>query len=294
MTRRPSSRSASEHLFPTPAPTLKSISFRKGGTATIAARTMDVQITLGITAVSAKTATTTFATNLGASPKIVLPYTNVSLPALSVNGTPNPMGWFFPFTTPFTYLIPTGNLCYEIRYKNSTTGGSFDAASGTGATQGALIGTGCTATGQTQPAAIGTRTMTLSSGAFRNQLDRAAASAPAAWLFGDTASHILLPGACSAIETLPIVTINGATNTSGTWDATLTAGSLYMIPPFTLYTQFVFLDAGLAYGVGVSNCSPMTFPINSVTRFWASGSDTALTGSKDGGFAYGLVTGFDV
>jgi hypothetical protein len=61
---------------------------------------------------------------------------------------------------------------------------------------GTIFGTGCVATGQTSPAAISGRSVSSSAShsSWGNSLVRAAASAPAALLLGDTAQHIVLPG----------------------------------------------------------------------------------------------------
>jgi hypothetical protein len=105
----------------------------------------------------------------------------------------------------------------------------------------------------------------------------------------------VLPGFCSALETLPILTINGATDANGGWTATVTTvGPMYYFPRVTIYAQYAFLDAGLPNGVGVSNCSPITFPPSTLARIYATGSDTATTGSREANYPYGLVTGFDI
>src|SRR5262245_3442900 len=102
--------------------TIKGLSFRKDGTnaASVAARLLDPQSTCSGTTASAATATTTFAANHGASPTVVLPYTSFNLTTLNQISVPNPQGWFFPFATPFSYVVPSGNLCWELRFKNST------------------------------------------------------------------------------------------------------------------------------------------------------------------------------
>lgn len=287
-------------VFPTPVAVIKAISFRIPNGGSLTARTVDAQVTMGTTTVSARTASTTFATNLGSSPVIVLPYTNLSLPAVSHVSNPNPQSWFFPFTAPYTYVIPTGNLCYELRMKNlSATGGSFDAISGTSARLETLIGTGCTASGQTSAATIGARSVAMSTGAFVNRLDRGAAAAPALMILGDKAQQIVLPGFCSALETLPLATLGGTTDATGSWNVNLSLGSLYYFPRVTIYTQFAWIDAGLPNGLGLSTCSPVSFPPPTQARIYfapsgtGQGNETATTGSRELTYPYGLVMGFD-
>jgi hypothetical protein len=288
-------------VFPTPVVPIRSISFRIPNGGSLAARTLDAQVTMGVTPVSAATATTTFASNLGPNPQVVLPYTTLNMPQVSSTSNPNPQSWFFPFQTPFVYPIPTGNLCYELRLRNlSATGGSLDTVSGTSSRLDPLLGTGCTATGQTSPAGIGTRSLNMSTGAWINRLDRGAASASAAMVIGTTAQQLMLPGMCSSLETLPLLSVTGTTDATGTWNHTLTFGRLYGFPRVTLYAQFAWLDAGLPYGFGVSNCSPASTPPPTQTRIWfgpsnsGQGNENATSGSRETGYQYALVMGFGV
>src|SRR5262249_4796529 len=110
-------------VFPVPVVIIKGLSFRKDGaiTSSIVGRAMDVQITIGSTPTTPATASTTFAAILGSSPIVVLNYTNISLPPLNPVGSPNPQGWYFPFASPYVYVIALGNLCWEMRIKNSTS-----------------------------------------------------------------------------------------------------------------------------------------------------------------------------
>jgi len=282
---------------------INSINVRKdsGLTSSIAGRTADVQLTLGITTVSAELATGVFATNLGGSPQVVLPYTNVNLPALSNVSVPNPIGWSYPFMTPFTYSSTAGNLCWEMRFTNATSSASapMDAVSRSSAILLPNVGTGCIATGQATAAAVGLRSLSMSTGAWRNRLDRGAASAPAVQLVGIGHSPIPLPGFCSNLEFLPLVTLAGGTDAAGQWDNTVTFGSLLGTPTVDLLAQFAWIDGGLPNALGLSDASRVTLPANSirnVSRIWfgASGSglgnETALNGSI--GLRYGLVTIF--
>ena len=43
---------------------------------------------------------------------------------------------------------------------------------------------------------------------------------------GDTPQHIVLPGFCSALETLPLIAINGATDPTGSWNVQFTTPHL--------------------------------------------------------------------
>jgi hypothetical protein len=294
-------------VFPAPVAIIKGLSFRKdAGVTTIPSpRTMDVQITIGTTPVTAVAASTTFAANFGPTQLVVLPYTNVSLPMLNQVSSPNPQGWFFPFTVPFPCVLTSGNLCWEMRFKNCSTGASApcDAVQSMAPPPtivGALRGIGCTVTGQTAPSTIGLRSLALATGQYVNRLDRGPVSAAAAMVMGAQAQTLTLPGLCGALETVPLISFPGTTDAAGSWTNSLTFGSLVNLPPATIYAQFAFADAGLQYGFGLSDCSPITIAppgLGGIARIWygsgaVQGNENALTGSRET-YPYGLVTGFD-
>ncbi|MBK8980136.1 MAG: hypothetical protein IPM29_29905 [Planctomycetes bacterium] len=282
---------------------LQSIGFRKDGLVSTvpAARSIDVQFTFGATTVSPSAASSTFATNLGPTPQVALPYTTVNLPSLPQTSLPNPLGWQFPLTNPFPYATQMGNLCWELRFLNNTSTASspLDAVSTTGVALYPNAGQGCVATGLTAASTISTRSLSMTTGAWRNVLSNAPASTPAVMWVGFVPTQITLPGLCSSLEFLPVADASGATDTSGRWDLTLTFGSLVGLPGFPLYAQFGWVDPGLTYGVGLSNASHFELPrasANSATRIYnapsqgGAGNETALTGSV--GSLYSLVTIF--
>ncbi|MEZ5963989.1 MAG: hypothetical protein R3F56_09115 [Planctomycetota bacterium] len=286
-----------------PVAVINSINLRKDGlvSSTVAGRAADFEFTLGVTTVSAITATGVFATNLGSAPQVVLPYTNINLPALANASVPNPIGWTFPFTVPFTYTPSSGNLCWEMRFTNATvnTNAAMDAVSRLNAETLSNVGAGCIATGQTSAAAIGLRSLSMTTGAWRNRLDRAAVSAPAVQLVGVGQTTIPLPGFCSNLEALPLVTVAGGTDATGQWDNTITFGSLLGVATLDIVAQFAWIDGGLANGLGLSDASLIRLPANSirnVSRIYNApsngglGNETALTGSL--GVRYGFVTTF--
>lgn len=289
--------------FGGPVATLNSINFRKDGTlsSSVPAKTFDLQITLGQTPVTAATYTTAFATNLGPTPQVVLPYTTVSLPSLTNSSVPNPIGWNIPFTAPFTYISAVGNLCWEFRLMNGAAGSApMDSVSRTSSTTLPNLGTGCIATGQTLAAAIGLKSLSMSTGAWRNRLDRGMASAPAVQLIGFAPTPLPLPGFCSQLEFFPVTSITGTTGATGTWDSTLTFGSLLDAPALDILAQFAWIDGGLPNGVGLSNATQLRIPADSIRnscRVYASPSGggagnelaTVATGSSA---RIGLVTIF--
>jgi hypothetical protein len=291
-------------VFPAPVAVIRAISFRPSINGNLPARVADAQVTLGNTTTTAATASTTFALNLGGNPVVALPYTSVNLPAVTGRGGLNPQAWFFPFQAPFVYVIPQGNLCWELRLKNSSSMAisatdALDRAPA-GANFMPLLGSGCTATGQTQPATIGDRSLALGTGTLVHRLDGGCATSPAALVLGGARQVLQLPGMCGALQTAPLVALNGTTGAAGGWNHVLVLGDLTGMPRGTVYAQFVWADAGLPYGLGVSPCSPVTLPGAStfgLARIYfgnngtGQGNETATTGNADR--SYGLAVGFD-
>lgn len=79
-------------------------------------------------------------------------------------------------------------------------------------------------------------------------------------VIGATQQTLTLPGLCTALETVPLVSLSGTTDALGSWNLSLTLGNLSAFPRGTVFTQFAFADAGQPYGFGLSNCSPVTLP----------------------------------
>jgi hypothetical protein len=288
-------------VFPSqPLAFIRGLSFRNSGP--VQGRTLDAQIALGVTSVSARTVSTVFATNLGAAPTVVLPYLTINLPAMTSTATPPPQGWTFRFSTPFPYVIGNGNLCWEMRFKNSTIGpgGMFDIASGATVIFDPLIGAGCKATGQGWPATFGGRQLDMQTGSYLHWLAYGGIRAPAALFLGDTATHIAIPGFCTALETMPLATVPGITDSGGSWVVTFTLGNLFWHPSVMVYGQFAWIDAGLQNGVGLSDCAPLMIPQSSAARVWfgnlasGQGNELALSGNRSETYPLCLVTGFEI
>lgn len=291
-----------QNVFGSSFAVITSINFRKDNTSSAApGRTMDAQISLGVTSISATSATSTFATNIGPTPQIVLPYTTVNLPTLSNVGAPNPIGWSFPFQAPFAYATPAGNLCWELRFTNASSN-AFMATDAVGRLNSIVspnVGTGCIASGQSSAASIGLKSLSMSSGAWRNRLDRGAMNAPVVQLIGIGQATIPLPGFCSDLQFLPIADLQNVTDATGQWDSTFTFGNLYDTPTVDILAQFAWVDLGLPNGVGLSDASLIALPADSIrnlSRIYFApyqgglGNETGTSGS--GNTRYGLVTIF--
>lgn len=272
--------------------------FRPAKSYSMTARSFEVQITLSVTNVTAASMSTTFASNLGASTSVVLPYTKMSLPAGAGNGSnPNAPLWKFPFKNIFIYSAASGNLCWDWRQRNSTstTNTFFDYTSlnPTNATL-ASVGTGCTATGQTSPA---TSNITPSGSNLVAGLANGRASSPAFAVLG--LSRLPTPLWCGTLHVVPAIILGGVTDSSGTWNAaTFPSSTLSFAPYREVFMQYAFGDAGLTGGVGLSNYAVGGPPANGkkyIARLWnvstSSGAETATTGSKA---LNGLVTMFTI
>ena len=283
---------------------MTALSLRKdGGGSPTTARTMDLQLIVNTTTVSAATATNTFATNLGASPTMVLPFTNVNIPSLVHMTSPNPPGIIVPFNQPYVYVpVPGMHFVWEWRHVNASSNATMalDAVSGTQVTQGAE-GAGCLVPGLAKPAAITTKSLTLASGALRYQMGNGPASAPAAFFFGLVRQKFTLPGLCSTLELAPLLTIPGATDAAGVWNFTTTLGPLYGLPQTDLLGQFAFVEPTLTLSLGLTEMGFLRTPLpgtQHLSRIYAApyqsgnGNETATTGSV--GARYGLVTGFTI
>jgi hypothetical protein len=285
-------------------PLLTGLSFRQnGGGGAIAGRTFTVQITAGATSTSSSTFSTTFANNLGSAPTVVLPYTAISFPNLNSTSSPNPPGIVVPWTTPFAFPPSQGtNLCWEWRHHSATSNaiGALDAVSGNDLQSAAREGVGCQASGQTQPAEIGTYELNLRTQVYRNRLDHAAANAGAVFVIGAQRANLQLPGQCQPLLTNPLVFFSGGTDPAGQWDLSIPTPDLRGQGQAEILGQFVWLDAGLPVGLGVSDMSAITTPLAGswfMTRLYAApyqggaGLELATTaiGSDRG---YGLVVGF--
>jgi hypothetical protein len=292
-------------VFGGPVAVINSINFRKDGTLSggTPAKAFELEISMGMTSVSPLAYSTTFATNIGATPQVVLPYTPLNLPALTNSSVPNPMGWQIPFATPFTYISAAGNLCWEFRLKNGASGtAAMDASSRTGSIVYPNLGTGCIATGQTSAAAIGTKSLSMSTGVWSNRLDRAEANAPTVQLIGlgPVTGPFPLPGFCTDLQFLPMASVTGVASATGQWTSALTFGSLLDAPSIEIQAQFAWIDSALPNNVGLSNATNLGIPldsIRSVCRVYlspsggAAGNELGLT-ATGGSSRYGLVTIF--
>jgi hypothetical protein len=256
---------------------LNGIAFRVDAGSTAPARTLEVEITVGNTPVTAATATNTFAANFGANPTVVLPFGMLNLPALTSSARPNPPGWIVPWTMPFPWVpAPGNNFVWQWRHRNASvnTWATLDAQDGVNTEVLPNEGQGCIATGQSQPASITQRSFSLFNQTYTNVLSRGAANAASAFFLGFTRTTLTLPGLCAPLQLVPAVTLNGTTSATGQWNVTLTGlPDVRGFPQFTVLGQFAFLDPGITtIPVGLSDMSAIRTPLESasnVTRIWA-------------------------
>ncbi len=282
--------------------TITGIGFRTDGvfTAPYGARTLEVQLTLGITGLDSRTAGTDFAANLGPQPTVVMPFTRVDIPTLLPISVPNPVGFVMSFVQPFVFQAQPGNhFCWEMRHRFHSylvADNPFDANESNVVIQETL-GAGCVVVGRNLPASITTRTWNLTTGAYRNILTRARPNAPATFFLGLQPASWTLPGLCSTLELMPAFFLAGSTTSTGSFDVSIATNRRFVgIPATTLYGQFAFLDGDLPWGLGLSDASRLSTPIPTFSsRFYTAPSQggpgnelaTTATGlTRD----FGLVT----
>jgi hypothetical protein len=110
--------------------TITRLGYRQDGTLTTqdTGRTLQLEVRIGYTSLTAATLGTNFANNYVAPPVTVFGPAAFTLPNLREVANPLPNGRFFlPLTTPFVYTPANGNLIVEyLVYGNSGGGTSFN------------------------------------------------------------------------------------------------------------------------------------------------------------------------
>ena len=281
---------------------LRAIGFRPDTTAAMPPRALDVEITLSWTTVTAQAANASFSANLGSNATVVLPFTNVSLPQVTGTGGPNPVGWLVPFANPFPWA-PGNGFVWQWRHRNaaSTAWATIDAVSMSRVTELPAAGPGCIPTGRNAASAINPRELDLGGGRYRNVLTNALPNTPALQMIGFTQQTLPVPGLCAPLQIVPVVTLTGATDATGSWDSDLTGlPNLLGFPRFDVWSQFAWFDAGQStIPFGVSNAVGFRSPFPgswNIARIWAGpyngsgGFENAASGAAECG--YGLVTAF--
>ena len=240
---------------------INGVSFRPDGIRAIVARSWDVQLGFGHTSVTAATISGTFSSNITSALTIVHPYKTVNVPAAAAGSrtVPNPVSWTLPFAVPFIYTPALGNLLWEWRSRNAFVASTpMDACRGPNGETPRIApnaGTGCVASGQTNPAAAD---FTASGGNFVSTLTGARASTPAVLWIGLRRTELNL-GWCQPLLLVPSIQLSGTTSATGTWSAgSIGQTSLNSTPYVEVYAQYGFVDASLPGGVGVSDLGIVT------------------------------------
>ncbi|MHC4512808.1 MAG: hypothetical protein ACYS5W_03820 [Planctomycetota bacterium] len=246
-------------------------------------------LTFGSKGPTPDNATTSYATNLGASPTVVLKNTTVKIGAYVK--PPQPPGAFVyrvPLAASYVYT-GNGTFCWECRLHNhtSTQSLSFDLYYHRTTIQLQRGGQGCTASGMTSPAnltgAVSGTSLTLTASNMPS-----AGGALLAVGFNSTPLDLTPLGAPCALRTDILALLPGkSTGSTATWQGT--------IPTTAPDGTAVFLQAGAAdskanaMGLVLSNglCALWPYTKRPVVRIWSNGSDTATTGSRQ--LPYGLV-----
>lgn len=246
----------------------------------------------------------------------------ITIPANDPSAIPHPWTLDIPFdpSVVFAFAGAPASLCWEVQLtaRTNTVNTPLDAVSGAGTTnvnptlQSSRWGTGCRATGQTQPM-LATQTNTsmnwpASTGAFSVSASQLQSNGFFVWVNGlDTTvwSGIPLPaviptstgapsGTCTLYTDLFFLTVAQASG-SGAATLSLQYAATPVLHGFRVYTQVLGLDAAAnPFGLTTSNAAvqqiiaPYTVPFP-VARIFLLGS-LGATGTV--GTDYGLVTRF--
>ncbi|MBK8974452.1 MAG: hypothetical protein IPM29_00855 [Planctomycetes bacterium] len=255
------------------APTLvQRVSWRRDGTSapdpTWVARTMDVEVVLS-NSVPAAGVSVDFAGNYSGAPTTAFVMKPVNLPDWTQPPatTPAPFDLILQLDVPWVYTGQESFL-WEVRTRNNTSGSDYgnDFQSVSGSKQspnaGAAIGAGCIATGQSAAMAL--------AGRLENQLTRfrlgydltnGPASTPAFVNIDAVNSNLSVPGLCATIVAVPTLTVPlGMTDATGAASVGLNVPQIPGLVGATIYAQGLAIDAGLGYGLALSNGRSNTFP----------------------------------
>ncbi|MHC4514657.1 MAG: hypothetical protein ACYS5W_13260, partial [Planctomycetota bacterium] len=209
-----------------------------------------------------------------------------------------------PFNSPYSYLPPVGNLCWEWRFKNasSTASMGMDAVAGSyqQGTVLASVGTGCTVKGNASPATARISTPRLGSAyQFRAALSNATKSARAVMALGVTKKTQNL-GFCTALELVPAVFLFGKTDAAGAWAFQGPLSALQGTSQIDFFVQFGFNDPTLV--LGLSNLAGYRSPVlpggHGVSRIYKAkhqgtfNGDELATTTTTMSLSYGLIVGW--
>lgn len=288
---------------------VKGMGMRNYGARTVPGRSWDMRITLSHTKVTAATATGTFTTNLGTTNTQIVygsatTFATFSWKTFTSTGTVNPPSFTIPFNSPYSYVPPAGNLCWEWRFKNASSIASMgmDAVAGS-YQQGSVlasVGTGCVVKGNPSPATARISMPRVNSlYQFRAALSYATKSSPAVMALGLTKKTQNL-GFCTALELVPAILLFGTTDGGGAWAFQGPLSALQGIRPTDFFVQFGFNDPTL--GLGLSNLAGYRSPAipggHGVSRIYKAkhqgtfNGDELATTTTTKSVSYGLVVGW--
>lgn len=265
---------------------INQLAFRRDGSPSGVARTMDVDVTLS-------TGNLNFVVsdhNLihGANKSIVLSQTGVNFPDWSTAaGSPAPFDFVLKFQRPFPYTA--GALAWTVFYQNSTsTGSATTDREYTGPTNGSssIVGTGCANFLHAMQLENNGPAMPNNGMRIRVSVSGAQPAVPA-WLMIDfTASNIPIPGLCANLYAVPTI-FQYLTMTSATGTTPLVYMGFPYIPGAqgaTIVTQILALDpTNTAFPLAVSNGRQATMPTSTstaskeATYIWSTAPTTTGT-----------------
>jgi len=264
---------------------LRGLGFRRDGViaTNTAARGRTLDLEASVAHADYATAGPTFASNYADAPVRVLDRRIVNLPDLTQNqGAPAPWTIDLPFDRAWTY-DGRRDLLWEVRLHSNTAANAnyaLDAQAGIATARNRILGSGCIATGRTQP-------MTLNPGlissvdefSFQWSGANYPASVPAFVIVDGIDLDLTVPFLCTKLHAAPWVQVVPGTTS---------AGGIFSIPParmpmdpawggVRLYQQGVALDGGVVVlSHGVESTLGMQPAATRVATVWSYQSGAAI------------------
>lgn len=267
------------------------LGFRQDANVPSLGTTLDLQIFMGTTTMTAATATSNFANNYAATPTEVFIRKIYTMPDLGNPLNPNPNGnlMLIPLDVPFPYTAGQ-NIAVEYRVYSNGLGGVFNYQidKGTYLATNAQYGQGCLGSNSQLPLLNGPTTngslpgnWTLN---FTNGLGNGIAVLAVSFAQMNPPSPLLhflgAPGCDILIDLTGLLTFTHVTSASGSFTRTFVMPDMPASNDATLYAQVLVLDpTANAAGLVVSNAYRTQFGMTPRMTSIATANVTAATGS---------------
>lgn len=266
------------------------LGFRRDSTTVSLGATLDLQVFITATTVSAATATNNFANNQTSTPVEVFTRKQFVLPDLGNPLNPNPNGnlVLIPLDVPFAYTAGS-NLAVDYWVHGSSANGSIDyyLDKGSFLATRAQYGTGCTASNNRVPVLDGPSGNGAAPGTWRLDFSRGIGNTVAvlAVSFGSTPANPLLgllgaPGCDLFVDIGTMAVFTNLTGSSGAFMRSFPIPDAPWLNDVDAYAQVLMLDGNAnAAGMVVSNAYHTQFGMTPRMTTISTTILTAATGS---------------